>query len=1376
MVLLKQYTKDDRIFTPVNNTTRRFGMNRMIEVWWDPPLPSPPKVPYGYKIGEQTLYKYAMAPTVKHDMVFACTIHSRPALALIDTGASDTFVSAKALNGTKVITPNTRGSYVLCAGNQPLHLKGTIELPLRVGSYMQRVEMNVVDELMEGVDLILGTKWLRNNKVKINYAKMNCTIRTFGNARHTVTPLQKGHDYDPEREHVALLARALHQNEQTCEVISPKRAVKALKRGADYLLLNLRQVERTEHPPPEQTEHCLNNRTSDGKECHRPVPSARDGRFARNGGSTSRGGQLLMALNHASPGDAPSPAMMSVLHRRGLNVTMSGMNGLRGGCKRHPSTKRPAGSAEPVKSVGTVERMNTVADSPHELYRNALNEHEPGLTRNPSTTPEPQSPESIPVEGLVPPDRIAALLQKYKHVFSEDLPTGLPPDRGIGHTIRLEEGATPPYRRHKRMSPAEYELCEKYLQDLLNKGLITPSTSPFGAPIMIIPKPKGGHRVVCDWRLLNKVTVKNKYPLPRIDETLDRLAGATVFTSLDLNSGYFQIRISAEDAHKTAFSSPIGHYEFKVLGQGLCNSHATFQSVMNKIFAPHLHKFVVVYLDDVMIFSKDPESHEQHLEQVLKLLDENKFLAKPSKCEFNKPEVKFLGHVVGRNGLKVDSAKIQVVKDWPVPTTLKHLRSFLGLTNYFRKFIQGYSCLTAPLTSFMKKGVDFKSTWTDTHTAIIEQLREALTTAPVLTLPDFSQPFEVVSDASLLGTGAVLMQNEKVIAYTSSKYIPAELNYTTGEQELLGVVKAMQEWRCYLEGSDSILVTDHNPLTFLQEQPTLSRRQARWMEYLARFHYTWKYRPGRLNVADPVSRNPMLGTAMLYLCAVGRPNKVTSITEQIAKGYAKDSFFTNPENLKTFTREGRFWLKDGRIVVPDVDNIRKDIMTEMHVPPYSGHVGTARTIQSIVRTFYWRGLYDDVGNFVHACHDCQRNKPSNRRPGGLLQSVEIPDRLWGCVTSDLITHLPTTRNGKDAIALFVDKLSKMVRLAATTTTVNAEGYARLFVDNVFRSHGLPSKIISDRDARFTGHFLTAVTKSLGIRQAFSTSFHPQTDGQTERTNRTLEDMLRHYVNPYQNDWDEYLTVVEFAINNSWQTSIQNTPFHLNYGQHPHTPLSLQVEKDVRVPRAQTFVQNHHELLNHAKTCLQAAQARQKAYADRTRRDVKDIRVNELVLLSTKNMKFRNKETTPKLMPKFVGPFKITKVIGPVDKATGGVKAITAVKLDLPPLMKIHDLFHVSLVKPYISGGGIRPPEPLLYEADGSARWEVEALIADRVRTHVNGKPHVIEYLVRWAGFGPEHDTWEPSQNIHAGLIAAYKAKVAQQPERPRSTRAKPKQT
>ena len=414
-------------------------------------------------------------------------------------------------------------------------------------------------------------------------------------------------------------------------------------------------------------------------------------------------------------------------------------------------------------------------------------------------------------------------------------------------------------------------------------------------------------------------------------------------------------------------------------------------------------------------------------------------------------------------------------------------------------------------------------------------------------------------------------------------------------------------------------------------------------------------------------------------------------------------------------------------------------------------------------------MQSDVRTFVANCHECQRNKPTNQRPVGLLQPVEIPDRPWDCVSMDLITQLPVSKSGNDAIIVFVDKLSKMTRLAATTTTVGAEGFATIFVEHVFRSHGLPKKIVSDRDARFTGNFLTAVTKSLGIRQALSTSFHPQTDGQTERMNRTLEDMLRHYVNPYQNDWDEYLNVVEFAINNAWQASIENTPFFVNYGQHPFTPLTLQVDQQVRVPGAQQFVQDRIDVVKHAKACLMAAQDRQKAYANETRRDVKNIRVNDMVLLSTKNLKFKNRGATPKFMPKFVGPFKVTKLIGPRDQK-GTVLTTTAVQLALPPMMKVHDVFHVGLVKQYRSDGAVHPPEPLLYETDGTPQWEVDSLVDSRTRKNVNGRVQITEYLVRWSGFGAEHDTWEPSANIHADLITAYRKLQAAQPLRTQSTR------
>jgi hypothetical protein len=307
------------------------------------------------------------------------------------------------------------------------------------------------------------------------------------------------------------------------------------------------------------------------------------------------------------------------------------------------------------------------------------------------------------------------------------------------------------------MSPSEFQLCQDYIADLLKKGFIQPSISPFGAPVLFIAKPSGGYRVVCDWRALNAITVKNRYPMPRIDETLDKLGGASVYSSLDLNSGYFQLKIAESDMHKTAFTTPFGLYEFKVLGQGLANAPATFQAVMNRLFAPFLNKFVVVYLDDILIFSKTPEEHEEHVRAVLEILRRTRLYAKPSKCKFNLKEIKFLGHIVGNGGIRPDPEKINAVLNWPQPTDVKQLQQFLGLANYFRKFIQDYATVAGPLSDLMKKGTIVAEAWGKAQTESFRLLRKALSSAPLLKHPDFNKPFEIVSDASLIGTGAVLL-------------------------------------------------------------------------------------------------------------------------------------------------------------------------------------------------------------------------------------------------------------------------------------------------------------------------------------------------------------------------------------------------------------------------------------------------------------------------------------------------------------------------------------------------------------------------------------------------------------------------------------------
>ena len=720
-----------------------------------------------------------------------------------------------------------------------------------------------------------------------------------------------------------------------------------------------------------------------------------------------------------------------------------------------------------------------------------------------------------------------------------------------------------------------------------------------------------------------------------------------------------------------------------------------------------------------------------------------------AKCDFNKPEVKFLGHVVGRDGIKVDPAKIAVIQEWPVPTSTTELRQFLGLANYFRKFIQGYSSLAAPLTALISND-KVRLSLTPSQMEAFQQIKHALTHAPVLTPPDFSKSFEVVSDASLLGTGAVLMQDNKPVAYTSSKFIPAERNYTTGEQELLGVFKALKEWRCYLEGSKTTLVTDHNPLVHLQSQPSLSRRQARWMEYMARFEYDWLYRPGRLNVADPISRNPALAPIYTLLAALMRSQVKTNnnnsntnpkkrkpkgpvglaLYDRILDGYEIDPWFADQTNINTLQKSVEGFYQQGTLIlVPDTDTLRSDIISMHHAPPLAGHVGISKTLKAVQRTFWWPKMKDDVINFINSC---QSNKSTNKLPGGLLHSLPIPDIPWESISTDLIISLPLTTTGFDAILVWVDRLTKMVHLCPALTSFGAEQWARAFVDNVVRLHGIPKSIVSDRDSRFTGHFWTAVCKLLDIKQAMSTSFHPQTDGQTERANRTLEDMLRHYINPSQNDWDQHLAAIEFAINNSWQESTKETPFFLNYGHHPLTPIQLS-NGSVTVPKANTFVQNMHERISQAKLCLQQAQARQKAYADTHRRDV-SFTEGDQILLSTKNIKLKKaKEASRKLMPRWIGPFRISKLVG-----------TAAVKLDLPPKWAIHPVFHVSLIKPYLSNGLVQPPPSSMDYIDDEPIFQVDCLLDKRLSKKGNHKE--TQYLVKWTGCGPEHNTWEPSHS------------------------------
>ena len=458
------------------------------------------------------------------------------------------------------------------------------------------------------------------------------------------------------------------------------------------------------------------------------------------------------------------------------------------------------------------------------------------------------------LEGEVAiPQPLKPLLSEFNDVFPEEMPKGLPPSRQTGHTIELLEDAKPTFRPLYRLSPFEHEEVRKQVADLLDKGWIEPSSSPFGAPILFVQKKDKSLRMCVDYRALNQQTVKNRYALPRIDDLIDQLSGARFFTSLDLAQGYHQIRVTKEDVPKTAFRTPLGHFQYLVLPFGLTNAPATFQSVMNEIFREHIGRFVLVYLDDILVYSRTSQQHVEHVRCVLEILRKNRFYAKLKKCQFMTNQLLYLGHIIGEQGIRPDPAKLAALEGWKTPMNVQDVRSFLGFGNYFRKFVQAYSSLVLPLTELTKKDKLFE--WSSDCENAFRGLIWNLTNAPVLAIADPQKPYEVVCDASGWALGAVLLQDGRPVAFESRKMAPAELNYTVSEQELLAVVYALRTWRCYLEGCKGlVIVTDHKPNSYLTSQDMLSRRQSRWSEFLSRFDYELVYRPGRTNVADPLSR------------------------------------------------------------------------------------------------------------------------------------------------------------------------------------------------------------------------------------------------------------------------------------------------------------------------------------------------------------------------------------------------------------------------------------------------------------------------------------------------------------------------------------------
>uniref|UniRef100_A0A3B1ID85 Gypsy retrotransposon integrase-like protein 1 n=1 Tax=Astyanax mexicanus TaxID=7994 RepID=A0A3B1ID85_ASTMX len=732
--------------------------------------------------------------------------------------------------------------------------------------------------------------------------------------------------------------------------------------------------------------------------------------------------------------------------------------------------------------------------------------------------------------------------QDLKEVFSKERATQLPPHRPWDCSIDLLPNSTPPRSRVYPLSEPETLALEKYIDEALTMGHIRPSTSPCAAGFFFVEKKDGGLRPCIDYRGLNAISVKNPYPLPLVPSALEKLRNAQWFTKLDLRSAYNLIRIKEGDEWKTAFVTTRGHYEYLVMPYGLSCSPSVFQAFMNEVFRDMIDRWVIIFMDDILVYSPSLEDHVNQVRAVLRRLLDHQLYVKAEKCEFHVQELSFLGYTIRPGGVSMNSDKVKAVVDWPRPRTVKELQRFLGFSNFYRRFIRGFSAVAAPLTSLLK-GNSKALNWSSAADGAFQELKDRFTSAPILKHPNPELPFEVEVDASDTGVGAVLSQRSGTppklhpCAYFSRKLNSAERNYDVGNRELLAMKYALEEWRHWLEGARHpfLIFTDHRNLEYIRAAKRLNSRQARWSLFFTRFNFSVTYRPGSKNgKADALSRmhsnsnnvhniNPK--TILPPSCIVAPV--LWDIDSEIQLEQTHDPI---PSHCPV-----------GKTYVPIA--VRSHVLDLVHSSPSSGHPGIQRTADLLHRKYWWPTSMEDITRFVKDCEVCAQSKSPRSPPAGLLVPLEIPKRPWSHLGVDFITDLPPS-NGYTTILVIIDRFSKACRLIPLCKLPTAWEMAEKLFENVFRFYGLPEDIVSDRGPQFTSQVWRAFCKVLNIHVSLTSGYHPNSNGQVERLNQEIGRFLRSYCHRNQHDWSSFVPWAEYAQNSLVSASTGAHPFSM----------------------------------------------------------------------------------------------------------------------------------------------------------------------------------------------------------------------------------------
>src|SRR6201996_6875418 len=957
--------------------------------------------------------------------------------------------------------------------------------------------------------------------------------------------------------------------------------------------------------------------------------------------------------------------------------------------------------------------------------------------------------------------------QAFASVFSEEEAQRFPPSRSWDHAIDFKPGAPDAINCSVYpMMRTEDKALDDFLDEQLAKGYIHPSISPYALSFFFIKKKDDKLRPVQDYRKINQWTVRNQYPFPLIATLICDLGGASIYTKLDIRWGYNKVRIKKGDEHKAAFKTRRGLYEPTVMFFGLTNSPATFQAMMNALYREVIQKheergtIIRIYMDDIAVATKAPsmQLHTDAVSDILQVAKDNSLFFKLQKCIFSTPSIDYLGVILGKDGTKMDPVKVEAMRRWPIPTNVKGVRSFHGFCNFYRAFIAGFSKIAHPLNDLTKKGWPFQ--WTAAAQKAFNTLKDLVTREPVLLHPILTKPFELEVDASGYALGAVLMQQgndekQHPVGFYSSSLTPAERNYDIYDLQLLAIVKALQHWRPLLAGSPYKIkvFSDHMNLQYWRDPQKISRRVAREVLELADYDIEIHHLKGSANGrADALSRRPdydqgeednegvtVLPDA-LFIRTTRREGEEGQDESTIKR-------WVDPHQLKKV--QGR-WEKDGRMVVTAKSPITRQIISNHHDLPAYGHPGISRTTELVQRNYWWPTLRQDVIQYVRGCAKCQQHQV-NTRPTQAPLSPIFPEEgalPFEVIAIDFITKLPTSR-GYDSILTVTDHdCSKASLFIPCHEEISAEGVAQLFVSYVFCHYGLPRKIISDRDPRFTSKFMKELCQILGIKQNISMAYHPRMDGQSERTNQWLETYLRFFINHQQDDWATYLPLAEFAHNNWKSATTGESPFHLLLGSHPHAEWSTTPSA---LPQVTRCLEQLHQIRAQAQEAMTKAQEMWVKH-----RNTPQYQKGDLVWLEGRNL--RTDQPAAKLAARRHGPFPIAQVMSPVTY-----------QLTLPATWKLHPVFHTDLLTPYretsFHGKNYQRPPPELI--DGAEEYEIEKVLGER---H-HGRKKKRQYLVKWKGYPDSDNEWVNADDMNADeAVKEYERRLQKEGRKPKGSR------